>query len=42
LTEGRAKNVTDAALDFGFSDLSHFSRAFKAMFGKSPNALLRR
>lgn len=39
LAEGRITRVTDAALSFGFSDGSHFSRAFKAAFGKSPRAL---
>lgn len=42
LSEGRVSNVTDAALNFGFSDLSHFSRTFKAAFGRSPHALVRR
>ena len=42
LTEGRVRNVTEAALNFGFSDLSHFSRAFKSAFGKSPHALVRK
>ncbi|MEW6641564.1 MAG: helix-turn-helix domain-containing protein [Pseudomonadota bacterium] len=42
LNEGRVTQVTDAAFSFGFSDLSHFSRAFKAAFGASPHAVLRR
>ncbi len=42
LAEGRSTNVTDAALSFGFSDVSHFSRAFKTAFGKSPHTLKRR
>jgi AraC family transcriptional regulator, exoenzyme S synthesis regulatory protein ExsA len=29
-------NVSQAALDCGFEDLSHFSRAFKDRFGESP------
>ena len=41
LAEGRIKHVTEAALSFGFSDVSHFSRAFKQAFGKSPRALKR-
>ncbi len=39
LAERQVTRVTDAALDFGFSDLSHFSRAFKSAFGQSPRAL---
>jgi AraC-like DNA-binding protein len=42
LAEGRALSVTDAAMAFGFSDLSHFSRTFKLSFGKAPHELLRR
>ncbi len=40
LTEGRAGNVTSAALDAGFSDLSHFSRVFRAAYGCTPQSLL--
>ncbi len=29
-------NVTEVALDAGFNDLSHFSRAFRSRFGVSP------
>jgi AraC-like DNA-binding protein len=37
LAEGSQRHVTDVAFSFGFSDLSHFSRAFKAAFGRSPH-----
>lgn len=40
LTEGRTGNVTSAALDAGFSDLSHFSRVFRAAYGCTPQSLL--
>lgn len=36
LAEGTATQVTDAALSCGFSDVSHFSRTFRAAFGQSP------
>lgn len=39
LAEGHTHQVTEAALSFGFSDLSHFSRAFKSAFGQSPHSL---
>lgn len=42
LTLGEARHVTDAAFRFGFSDVSHFSRAFRAKFGCSPNTVRRR
>jgi AraC-like DNA-binding protein len=41
LKEGHVRNVTEAALRFGFSDLSHFSRAFKKTYGFSPLSLKR-
>jgi len=36
LLKNPAVNVSQAALDSGFEDLSHFSRAFKDKFGVSP------
>ena len=41
LSEGRARSVTEAALDHGFSDISHFSRSFRKAFGVSPRTLIR-
>lgn len=42
LSEGWAKSVTDAAFQYGFIEISHFSRAFKAAHGISPRQLLKR
>jgi AraC-like DNA-binding protein len=42
LSEGKCVQVTDVALSCGFSDVSHFSRSFKARFGQSPRALKQR
>jgi AraC-like DNA-binding protein len=36
LLKNPALNVSQVALDCGFEDLSHFSRAFKEKFGRSP------
>lgn len=36
---GTSSSVTDVAFTFGFSDLSHFCRSFKARFGVSPSAV---
>jgi len=35
-------SITDAALQAGFSDASHFNHVFKDMFGILPSSLLRR
>jgi len=42
LQERCAKSVTDVAFQFGFSEVSHFSRSFKATYGFSPEQLLKR
>lgn len=41
LIEGKARNITQVALDYGFSDMSHFSLAFRKAFGCSPSSLLK-
>ncbi|NBA97573.1 helix-turn-helix domain-containing protein [Pseudomonas sp. R5(2019)] len=40
LLKGQFQQVSDAALSFGFTNLSHFSRAFKNAYGVSPAQLL--
>ncbi|MCI2809900.1 helix-turn-helix domain-containing protein [Eoetvoesiella caeni] len=42
LEHHRFERVTDVAFAFGFRNLSHFSRSFKAVHGVSPQQLLRR
>jgi len=34
----RGKSITDIAFTWGFNDLSHFGRAFKAVYQESPRA----
>ena len=39
LSEAKAGGVTDVAMICGFKDVSHFSRAFRAKFGRSPSSI---
>ncbi len=41
LIEKKKNKPSDIYLDLGFEDLSHFSFAFKKMFGHSPNKFLK-
>lgn len=41
LASGRFQQVSVAALTFGFSNFSHFSKAFKQAYGIAPQQLLR-
>lgn len=41
LAERRVTQVTQAAYQCGFNDLSHFARAFKSAFGVTPGNVLR-
>ncbi len=40
LSEGKARSVTQVALDHGFSDMSHFSLAFRKAYGCAPGSLI--
>ncbi|WP_175758250.1 helix-turn-helix domain-containing protein [Burkholderia ambifaria] len=42
IERGDVRSVSQVALDFGFSDFSHFSHAFRKAFGMAPRTLLRR
>jgi len=42
LAEGQVSQVTDAAMNFGFNDLSHFSRTFKKIVRLLPHSLKRK
>jgi AraC-like DNA-binding protein len=37
---GRGKNLTDAAIDAGFTDSPHFAHTFRAMLGITPSYIL--
>jgi len=40
IAQGSVRKVSEAAMNFGFADLSHFSRTFKKTFGVSPQTLM--
>ncbi|AIR90294.1 helix-turn-helix domain-containing protein [Pseudomonas cremoricolorata] len=42
LEQGQVRSVSQAALDYGFSDFSHYSHAFRKAFGVTPQSLLAR
>lgn len=42
IERGQARSISQVALDCGFSDLSHFSHAFRKAFGVAPQTLMRR
>jgi AraC-like DNA-binding protein len=42
LAQGSVRKVSEAAMNYGFSDLSHFSRTFKKTFGVSPQKVILR
>lgn len=42
LSEGQVERITEVAMACGFKDLSHFSRAFRAKFGRSPSSISHR
>jgi AraC-like DNA-binding protein len=42
LASDAASNITQVALNVGFSDLSHFERSFRRLVGESPREYRRR
>jgi AraC-like DNA-binding protein len=42
IEKGNVRSVSQAALEYGFSDFSHFSHAFRKAFGIAPHRLMRR
>jgi AraC-like DNA-binding protein len=40
--DSRDKTITRIAFDYGFSDMAHFSRLFKAAYGVGPREYRRR
>lgn len=42
IERGQVRSISQAALDFGFSDFSHFSHAFRKAYGVAPLSLLRK
>lgn len=41
LLKGHGRSVSEVALNFGFTNMAHFSRAFKAAYGVPPSAFLK-
>lgn len=41
LEQGRVSSVSEAALDYGFSDFTHFSHAFRKAFGVTPSSVMK-
>lgn len=40
IAEGSVRKVSEAAMNYGFSDFSHFSRTFKKAFGVNPQSIM--
>lgn len=41
LEKGHVRSVSEAALNFGFSDFTHFSHAFRKAFGITPSSVMK-